>query len=102
MGAHLFLVAVIERKFGCIQFRCLLQAPRKCLCLLGVTSYVQDGDCSIHSDTVNQFPFQDRKLIFLVDMMQVENLRDGARVYLKECVTFPESHSLLLLQYVHD
>jgi hypothetical protein len=84
----LFLVAVIERKFGCIQFRCLLQAPRKCLCLLGVTSYVQDGDCSIHSDTV--------------DMMQVENLRDGARVSLKECVTFPESHSLLLLQYVHD
>ena len=57
---------------------------------------------SIHYDIVIHFPFRDRKPIFLVDMMQVENLQDVARVYLKECVTFPESHSLLLLRYVQD
>jgi hypothetical protein len=51
---------------------------------------------SIYSDIVNHFPF------LVVDMMQVENLQDVARVYFKECVTFPESHSLLLLRYVQD
>lgn len=30
---------------------------------------------------------------------KVENLQDVARMYSKECITFPESHSLLLLRY---
>ncbi|KAG0554262.1 hypothetical protein KC19_12G077600 [Ceratodon purpureus] len=30
---------------------------------------------------------------------KVENLQDVSRMYLQECITFPESHSLLLLRY---
>ena len=36
----------------------------------------------------------------VVATMQVENLLDVAQMYLKECVTFPESHSSLLLRYM--